>query len=224
MHIEALDVAVTIDGREVIGRESLVCRPGAMTALVGPSGCGKTTLLNCFGLLQRPSGGRITVDGVDTTGWGAGARRRFWRDHAAFVLQDYGIMEAESVAYNVTMSASLLRGRIHGDRERLRASLAQTGLAGREHETASHLSGGEKERLAVARAIYKGARVIFADEPTASLDEANRARVIELFTARAREGCTIIAATHDADVMAACDVRHTLGQLAAEAPAEAPTA
>jgi putative ABC transport system ATP-binding protein len=220
MRIEAVDVSVVINGREIIRRESLVCRPGTMTALVGPSGSGKATLLHCLGLLQKPSGGRVSVDGVDTTGWGAAKRRRFWRDHAAFVLPDYGVMETESVAYNVTMSASLLGSRIRGDRQRLRTALEQTGLTGRDDEAASYLSGGEKQRLAVARAIYRRAQVVLVDEPTASLDEANRRRVIDLLAGRAGEGCTVIVATHDDEMIEACDVRHAVGRQLIEASAE----
>ena len=210
MHIEADCVTVVIDAREVVHAAQLACRTGTMTALVGPSGCGKTTLLHCLGLLQTPTRGRVLVDGTDTTRWSSSRRRRFWQASAAFVLQDSGVMDEESVAFNVTMRASVLGNRTRGDQDRLRAALRQTGLEGRESETAAHLSGGEKQRLGVARAIYKDAGVIFVDEPTASLDDANRHRVIELFAARARAGCTVIVATHDETVMAACGAQYAL--------------
>jgi len=158
----------------VLDGETVRCTPGIMTALVGPSGCGKTTLLHCLGLLLPVDQGRILIDGDDVTRYGTAARRRFWRDHAAFVLQDYGIMDEESVAFNVTMQASVLGRRVTGNQERLAQVPEQTGLQGREGELASHLSGGEKQRLALARAIYKDAAILFADEPTASLDAANR--------------------------------------------------
>lgn len=211
MKIEAADVGIRFDGHEVLKGERLVCEPGTVTGLVGPSGCGKTTLLHCLGLLLRPDAGRVLVDGHDTHDWGSGRIRRFWRDHAAFVLQEYGIVDDESVAYNVTMTASLFTNRVLGDRARLEDALRRTGLAGREGERAAHLSGGEKRRLAVARAIYKDAAVIFVDEPTASLDADNRQRVVELLVERARAGCTVIAATHDEEMMAACGVLHEVG-------------
>lgn len=211
MEIEAADVRIGFDGHEVLRGERLVCRPGTITGLVGPSGCGKTTLLHCLGLLLRPDSGRVLVEGQDTSGWGSGRIRRFWRDHAAFVLQEYGIVEDESVAYNVTMTASLLTNRVVGDRARLEEALDRTGLAGRADERAAHLSGGEKRRLAIARAIYKDATVIFVDEPTASLDAEARRRVVELLVERARAGCTVVAATHDDEMMAACGVLHQVG-------------
>ncbi len=212
MNIEADEVTVVIDGREIVHGACLGCAPGTLTALDGPSGSGKTTLLHCLGLLQRPTRGRMLVDGTDTTGWRSWQRRRFWQDHAAFVLQDYGVIEEESVAFNVTMAKSVFGSRVVGDRRRVQVALDETGLSGREGELAAHLSGGEKKRLSIARAIYKNARVIFADEPTASLDDGNRARVIELFASLARQGCVVVVATHDAEMMGACNVRYSLRQ------------
>jgi len=218
MLIEAQGVSVTLGGRPVLDNETVRCTPGIMTALVGPSGCGKTTLLHCLGLLLLVDQGRILLDGDDVTGYGAAARRRFWRDYAAFILQDYGIMDEEPVAFNVTMQASILGGGVRGNRERLAQVLEQTGLQGREDELASHLSGGEKQRLALARAIYKDAAVLFVDEPTASLDAANRRKVIELFADFAARGRTVIVATHDSEMINACGARHEVGSKSSATP------
>lgn len=211
MLIEAQGLSVMIGGRPVLDDESVRCQPGTMTALVGPSGSGKTTLLHSLGLLLPVDRGRILIDGDDATRYGSGARRRFWRDHAAFVLQDYGIMDEESVAFNVTMQESVLRKRAGGDQERLAQVLEQMGLAGRQAEAASHLSGGEKQRLALARAVYKRADVLFVDEPTASLDAANRRKVIELLSGFASDNCTVIVSTHDPEMIEACGFRHEIG-------------
>lgn len=211
MRIEARELQVRIDGREVLASETLRCEAGTITGLVGPSGCGKTTLLHCLGLLTRPDSGGVLIDGTDTGDWGPGRVRRFWRDHAAFVLQDYVVVDDESVAYNVSMSSSLLTNRVSADAARLNAALERAGLQGRGRELASHLSGGEKRRLAIARAIYKDASVLFVDEPTASLDAENRRRVIELLAERSAAGCTVIVATHDDEMMAACGVLHEVG-------------
>lgn len=211
MQIEAEGVSVTMGGRPVLNGESLRCEPATITALVGPSGSGKTTLLHCLGLLLPVDEGQIRIDGIDVTRLRMAERRRFWRDHAAFVLQDYGIMDEESVAFNITMQSSLLGKRASGDARRLAQVLDQTGLRGRQDETASHLSGGEKQRLALARAIYKRAAVVFVDEPTASLDAANRRKVIALFTEFAADGCTVIISTHDPEMIEACDRRHQIG-------------
>lgn len=211
MRIVAENVGVAIDGRTIFDGVHLECASGAVTALVGRSGAGKTTLLNVLGLLLPPTRGRVLVDGVDTTGWGPRQRQRFWRDHAAFILQDYGVIDEESVAFNVTMTASLFGARVAGDRERMAAVLEATGLRGRERELAARLSGGEKRRLAIARALYKDAAVIFADEPTASLDGKNRERVIDLLIALARQGRTVVVATHDEAMARAADFQYSLG-------------
>ncbi|MEB6551293.1 ATP-binding cassette domain-containing protein [Heyndrickxia sporothermodurans] len=211
MLIEAQGISVAIGGRPVLAGETVRCTPGTMTALVGPSGCGKTTLLHCLGLLLPVDNGRILINGDDVTKYSTAARRRFWRDHAAFVLQDYGIMDEESIAFNVTMQASILGRSVKGNQERLAQVLEQTGLQGREDELASHLSGGEKQRLALARAIYKDAAILFVDEPTASLDATNRRKVINLFAEFAARGRTVIVSTHDSEMINACGAQHKMG-------------
>ncbi|MBS4199188.1 ATP-binding cassette domain-containing protein [Bacillus sp. FJAT-49732] len=211
MLIEAQDISVAIGGRLVLDSESVRCKPGIMTALVGASGSGKTTLLHCLGLLLPVDKGSILLDENDVTRYGTSARRRFWRDHAHFVLQDYGIMDDESVAFNVTMQASIIGRVVSGNKERLKQSLEQTGLKGRENELAGHLSGGEKQRLALSRAIYKDANILFVDEPTASLDATNRRMVIELLANFAVRGRTVIVSTHDSEMIDACGAIHQVG-------------
>lgn len=218
MLIESQGVSVAIGGRRVLDGETIRCTPGMMTALIGPSGCGKTTLLHCLGLLLPVDQGRILIDGDDVTKYDTAARRRFWRDHAAFILQDYGIMDEESIAFNITMRMSFLGKRVTGNQERLAQVLEQTGLKGREGELASHLSGGEKQRLALSRAIYKDASILFIDEPTASLDAANRRKVIDLFADFAARGRTVIVATHDSEMINACGVRHEVGSFGSVTP------
>lgn len=223
MHLEARSLDISLDDVDIVRDQSLTCAPGTMTGLVGPSGSGKTTLLHSLGLLQPPTRGQVLVDGVDTSPWGAARRRRFWRDHATFVLQDYGVMEEESVGFNVTMTGSLWSSRVRGDRARLQEALVLTGLDGREGETASHLSGGEKQRLAVARAIYKRAEAIFVDEPTASLDQDNADRVVALLRERAEAGAVVVVATHDPVAMAECTRLHHLESPCQRPPGPGPT-
>lgn len=211
MLIEARNISVAMGGRLVLEGESVRCEPGTMTALVGASGSGKTTLLHCLGLLLPVDKGHILFEGNDVTRYGPTARRRFWQDHAAFVLQDYGIMDEESVAFNVTMQASIIGRRVLGNKEQLIQSLEQTGLTGRGNELAGHLSGGEKQRLALSRAIYKDASILFVDEPTASLDATNRRLVIDLLADFATRGRTVVVSTHDAEMIDACSAMHQIG-------------
>jgi putative ABC transport system ATP-binding protein len=205
MLIEGRQLGFAIGDNTVFDDVTITCAAGEMTALVGPSGCGKTTLLHCLGLLQRPTYGRVCIDGTDATGWSETTRRKFWRNHAAFVQQDYGAIDDEAVAFNVTMQMSFFGRRLPGDRTRLSDALQRAGLPGREDELAAHLSGGEKQRLAIARAIYKRADVVFADEPTASLDQDNQARITDLFKKLTEGGTAVVIATHDERLAAACD-------------------
>lgn len=171
---------------------------GRMLALVGASGSGKTTLLNCLGLLEPPTGGRILFQGRDLAGAGPGRRRRFRRDHLGYLFQDYALID------NATVRANLDVARRAGAAERS-AALERVGLGGREKETVHHLSGGEQQRVALARLMVKKPSIVLADEPTGALDEANTAMVMDVLGEMARNGCAVVIATHVAGVAEACD-------------------
>lgn len=205
--IEAEGLTVDVNGRSPSAPVDLVARPGELVALVGPSGAGKTTLLHGLGLLLVPRSGRVVINGQDAGSWSSRRRRRFWADSAAFILQDAGVMDDESVLFNVVVTRARWGRGAGGDRGRAADALSRTGLRGREQESAAHLSGGEKQRLALARAIYSGAGVIYADEPTASLDAANRRMVAELLHERAEAGATVLVATHDEELARSADHR-----------------
>lgn len=207
MNIEATDVGVQIEGRSIFSDVSVDITPSTMTALTGPSGSGKTTLLNCLGLIQRPTRGAVLIDGQDTTNWRDRQRTQFWKDYTAFIYQDYGIIEDQSVAYNVTLS----KHQSHATISKVEEILTVVGLAQRGGELAAVLSGGEKQRLGVARAIFKDATFIFADEPTASLDTDNRQLVISLLRDRVKQGTSVVIATHDSRLASVCDLRVALG-------------
>lgn len=176
----------------------LTIRGGRMLALVGASGSGKTTLLNCLGLLESPTRGRIVFQGRDLAGSGPGRRRRFRRDHLGYLFQDYALID------NATVRANLDVARRTDTAERS-AALERVGLAGREKETVHHLSGGEQQRVALARLMVKKPSVVLADEPTGALDEANTAMVMDVLGEMARNGCAVVIATHVAGVAEACD-------------------
>ncbi|KQB83563.1 ABC transporter ATP-binding protein [Corynebacterium oculi] len=202
MNIDTRDLGITLAGSTILSHLDLHLEPGRMVALTGPSGCGKSTLLACLGLIQRPTTGKVLVDGVDTTSWKDRERTRFWGEHAAFIYQDYGIIEEESARYNVTLRRGY--GAVAD------AALASVGLANKAKATAATLSGGEKQRLGIARAIYKESSVIYADEPTASLDARNRATVTSLLRERAQAGALVLIATHDEALAGLCDQQISL--------------
>lgn len=203
--ITGKNLAFRIKEHTIFEQVSLQCEPGTLTALTGPSGCGKTSLLNVLGLLAPASSGEVYIDQVPTSGWKDQQRSQFWQQRAAFIYQDYGIIDDETVAYNVTLRP---QAKTRGD---VKAVLTQVGLQDRITEIASVLSGGEKQRLGVARAIFKQADVLFADEPTASLDEDNRRLIMELLRQRADTGVTVVIATHDQELIDFCDYAVPLG-------------
>lgn len=201
--IEASRISVRIKSRDIIHDLSFSCDPGQAIAITGSSGCGKTTLLNALGRLLPISGGSLHLNGVDASRWNERQCRRFWQTSAAFVLQDYGLVDEETVAYNVTLTKPLW-GRARASTEVLEV-LDRVGLGDRASDPAIELSGGERRRVAIARAMYRRASIIFADEPTASLDEHNRSIVQDLLLAEAQRTSTVVIATHDLTLASACD-------------------
>lgn len=197
--IRAIDIDYVIGGRQILSGISAYCESGKMTALAGVSGSGKTTLIGILGLLIPPTDGTVEIDGQNQ--WTTRGRRQFWKQKAAFVYQDYGLIDEEDVAYNVT-----LRRRLNGrDRARLSLILTQVGLSDRDGDMVATLSGGEKQRVSIARALYKKAVYIFADEPTASLDKTNREKVYGLLRKACDRGACVIVSTHDQDLVSKCD-------------------
>ena len=219
MELRLEQAAVCISGRSVFGPRDRVARPGRLLVLAGPSGSGKTTMLNALGLLQRLDSGRVTIDGADATRWRDARRRRFWQRHVAFVFQDYGLIEEDTVASNVVVGRRSVRGRAT-QRAAVDAALARVMLDARGGEQTARLSGGEKQRVSLARAMFRRADVVLADEPTASLDRANRELVTRFLLEEATRGATVIAATHDDDLMAAAHDLVLLQPPAADAPVQ----
>lgn len=199
MNIKANNVSLSINGRSILSNVSLLAEGGKMTALSGKSGSGKTTLLNCLGLIHPIDSGEVLLDNINATNWGEAKRTAFWRDSASFIYQDYGIIDDETVSFNVSLK------KLGSNQHRISEVLEAVGLSGREKDMAMVLSGGEKQRLGIARAMYKNASVIFADEPTASLDEANRQRIVSLLRDCANRGAAVILATHDERLVNECD-------------------
>ena len=199
MYIKINDVAVSINKKKIFSNISFEMQKGEMVAITGPSGCGKTTLLNCLGLIQSIDCGEIMINGENVTKWKDKEKTKFWHDYATFIYQDYGIIEDESVAYNVTLDKNKMRN------NEVQTILKKVKLQDRYDELAIVLSGGEKQRIGIARAIFKKATVIYADEPTASLDMNNRELAIELLRQCAKQGAIVVLATHDEGLANECD-------------------
>ena len=164
---------------DVLRGASLALRAGELTALVGPSGCGKSTLLNIAGLLEKPTSGDVIVDGASTARLGQRSCGQLRRNHIGFVFQFHRLLTEFSAIENV-MIPQMLNGLTRAAaRDRAEQLLAMVGLGNRHDHRPGTLSGGEQQRVAVARAVANAPRILLADEPTGNLDPETADEVFE---------------------------------------------
>jgi lipoprotein-releasing system ATP-binding protein len=177
------------------------------TALIGPSGSGKSTLLNLIGLLDRPTGGRVEVEGTDTATLDEAALTRLRGRKIGFVFQFHHLLPAFTAIENVMIPGYALEGReTNPIRARALELLDRVGLSDRLHYKPSELSGGQQQRVAVARALLLRPRLILADEPTGNLDTESSDQVFRLLRQINREERTaFLIVTHDPRMAARCD-------------------
>src|SRR5574344_281140 len=171
---------------------------GEIVSIVGPSGAGKTTLLQIIGTLDRPDAGEIMVDGVDVRKLSTDKLSDFRNQHIGFVFQFHQLLPEFSAIENIMIPA-FIAGRFRSEaKKRAEELLDFMGLKDRASHKPKELSGGEKQRVAVARALVNNPAVIFADEPSGSLDSKNKAELHQLFfDLRDRFGQTFVIVTHD---------------------------
>ncbi|MEV0964101.1 ATP-binding cassette domain-containing protein [Streptomyces sp. NPDC049910] len=197
---------------------NLTVRHGEMLALIGPSGSGKSTLLNCLGLLDRPNAGSIRHEGKDITRFSRREARLFRRDVLGYLFQGYALIENATVEENLEVAIKPRRALRDKAGPSLGQALQRVGLAGRHKETVHRLSGGEQQRVALARLIVQQPTLVLADEPTAALDRDNTAMVLDSLREMSRSGCAVVIATHDDTVREACDNVFAVGAPLAPQP------
>jgi len=198
-----------------LDRVSLEIRAGEWLAIMGPSGSGKTTLLNILGGLDVADDGRVVVDGTDLARLSRNDLTRYRREQVGLVFQQYHLIPYLTALENVMLAQYL---HSMADEEEARAALDQVGLGHRLRHLPSQLSGGEKQRVCIARALINRPKLILADEPTGSLDEENERGVLQLFETLHGSGQTIVMVTHDLTVGRLADRQVQLehGRLAGE--------
>ncbi|HVB14045.1 MAG TPA: ABC transporter ATP-binding protein [Candidatus Dormibacteraeota bacterium] len=199
--------AISKAPHEVVRGVSLTVKPGEFFAVMGPSGCGKSTLLNVLGGLEAPDQGKVVVGGTDLYSLSEGERAKFRRHQIGFIFQFFNLLPSLTAAENVMLPYRLERNRawpfrgLGRDRDaRVRAHdlMAMLGLKGLQGHRPDEISGGEQQRVAVARALVSDPAVLLADEPTGTLDYHAGRGVLELLLRLSRqEGRTIVLVTHD---------------------------
>jgi lipoprotein-releasing system ATP-binding protein len=194
---------VTTAVREV----DLTLARGEFCALTGPSGCGKTTLLNLLGLLDRPTAGRIWIEGRDTTPLDDDERTRLRAETLGFIFQFHHLLMAFTAIENVMIPLLARHGRrAPWMREKAEMLLDRVGLADRARYRATDLSGGQQQRVAVARALIMDPALVLADEPTGNLDTESGSQVFRTLREISREqGAAFLIVTHDLEIAARCD-------------------
>jgi lipoprotein-releasing system ATP-binding protein len=192
---------------EVLHGIDLVVQPGEFVALMGPSGSGKSTLLNIIGLLDRPTSGRLYIEGVETTLLSEAALTRLRGHTIGFVFQYHHLISAFTAQENVLMPMLVDRGWPNSAMDKRAAELLDwVGLARWRNNRAMNMSGGQQQRVAVARALAMDPLLVLADEPTGNLDTASAAGVFDLMRRFNRErGTTFLLVTHNHDLARRCD-------------------
>lgn len=176
----------------------LQVRPGQFLAVTGRSGAGKSTLLNVIGGLDRPTSGRVVVDGEDVTALDEAGHVRLRRETVAYIFQSFGLIAILSAAENVELPLRLRGTDPDERRDRVAEVLELVGLAERAHHRPYELSGGEQQRVAIARALVNRPKLLLADEPTGQLDAATGRSILELIRSVVEiQGVTAIVASHD---------------------------
>jgi polar amino acid transport system ATP-binding protein len=194
--IEVRDVRKRYGPLEVLCGVSLDVAKGEVVVVCGPSGSGKSTLLRCLNRLEAIQAGSIRVDGVDVHGKDIDVNRM--RAEIGFVFQSFNLYPHMTVLSNVTLAPRFVRGRRRDEADAVaRELLGKVGIADKADAYPSQLSGGQQQRVAIARALAMRPKIMLFDEPTSALDPEMISEVLDVMTALAREGLTMVVVTHE---------------------------
>ncbi|MBU3221050.1 ABC transporter ATP-binding protein [Clostridium algidicarnis] len=203
--IELNNITKSYGDKTIFKDFSLKVEGGDFIALTGDSGCGKSTLLNIIGLLEEFDSGEIIIDGKTSPSPNSGVANKILREKISYLFQNFALVDEETVEYNLKLACKYVKANRQEKEFSISEALKHVGLKGYEKRKIYELSGGEQQRVAIARIMLKPSKIILADEPTGSLDEKNRDVVLNLLKTLNKEGKTLILVTHDKYVASQCD-------------------
>ena len=204
--IDIKNITKSFGSLQVLKGIDLHINKGEVVSIVGPSGAGKTTLLQIIGTLDKPDAGTICIDGIDVSSLSTRKLSDFRNQHIGFVFQFHQLLPEFTALENIMIPAYIAGKSNSEAKQRALELLAFMGLSDRAHHKPTELSGGEKQRVAVARALVNKPAVILADEPSGSLDSKNKAELHQLFfDLRDKFGQTFVIVTHDEGLAAITD-------------------
>ena len=195
------NINVRFGMKEIFNGLNMEIVENEFVCVVGESGSGKSTLLNIIGLLEKPTSGSIEICGIKNPGLNTRKGIRLLREEISYLFQNYGLVENETVKYNVKMATRFLKTNKKKREEKIEEILDKLGLMGLKNEKIYCLSGGEQQRVALAKIMIKPSSIILADEPTGSLDVGNRDTVMKILKKiNLVGGKTIVLVTHDLEI------------------------
>ena len=203
--IKLKDVSKSFGNRHIFENFDLEITPRKITAIVGKSGTGKTTLLNLIGLLDTEYEGEIIVNDTNLKILKPKQRAKFIRENINYLFQDYALIEMENVEYNLLLSLAYVKISSSEKIKLINEALEKVGLSEFNKKPVYTLSGGEQQRVALARTIIKPGNIVLTDEPTGNLDEYNGNIVFDLLEQLKEQNKTVIIVTHNLELAKKCD-------------------
>lgn len=202
--IDLKEITKTIGEREILKDFSLSVSEGELVAITGKSGSGKSTLLNIIGLIDGDYQGEYRILGQEQVKVHSAQAQKLIRENISYLFQNFALIDTETVNYNLLLALKYVPGSRSEKLEKIQQILTKVGLPHVGKQKVAELSGGEQQRVAVARAILKPSCLVLADEPTGSLDLENRDLVLQFLLEMNQAGKTIIVVTHDPYIAAHC--------------------
>ncbi|MGH0521329.1 putative bacteriocin export ABC transporter [Bacillus toyonensis] len=202
MEIELKNISKKYENKQVLDNFNLVVNKGEMMAITGQSGTGKSTLLNIVGLLEEPDSGDVIIQGIENAWKSEKKQIELFRYIIGYLFQNYALIDNETVSKNLDVALEYVK--LPNKDDKKKEVLEKVGLLDKLNSKIYQLSGGEQQRIALARLMLKKNDIILADEPTGSLDEVNRDQVLSILKSLNNEGKTILIVTHDPEVSKIC--------------------